>query len=160
MAQPGFNPFINDNDPRHPWGQNFDFDSAKGIFWFGGDDWPGTLGIHLEQTDGVVVYFTRPMLFNASPLGLSLMMQYLVDDGAVFYMNGTEFLRVGLPAGPISTNTTATKAAYPPSWVGPVAFNQAQLLFGTNNFAVELHTATALDTNMGFAARLSADISS
>lgn len=156
--QVGFNPYV--NDTAHPWwGDNET--GNRGVFYFGGDDWPSPQGQQLQQTDVATVYFVQPMMYNASPLGATIMMQYLADDGAVFYMNGTEFYRANLPAGNLTYNTTASgRSSYPPAWLGPYVFKDVPVNIGLNSFAAELHTVSLIDTNFGFAARITADISS
>jgi hypothetical protein len=153
----GFNPYTDDPANSSAWADN---NFQRGIAYYGGDDVPGPIGFHLSQSDlATPAYFVLPIDFKASPLGSSLMVSYLIDDGAVFYLNETEFLRVGLPNGPITYQTTANRAGYPSSYQGPFS---ASLPFkvGLNSLAVELHTVSALDTNYGFAVRVSADISS
>ena len=62
-----------------------------------------------------------------------------VHDGAVFYLNGTEFLRVNMPSGPVGydtlANTTVSTAAYS-DWLHVPVTN---LLPGENLLAVEVH---------------------
>lgn len=38
----------------------------------------------------------------------SIKLNYLIDDGAVFYLNGTELFRYNMPAGPVDYDTLAT----------------------------------------------------
>src|SRR5262245_33050679 len=45
-------------------------------------------------------YFRTRFNFTGNPAGLTLRATAYVDDGAVFYLNGTELHRVRLPAGP------------------------------------------------------------
>ena len=63
----------------------------------------------------------------------------MLDDGAVFYLNGQEVLRVNLPAGTVSHSTAASTnvTASTLSAVLPVASDA--LVSGTNVLAVEVH---------------------
>jgi len=62
----------------------------------------------------------------------------LVDDGAVVYINGVEALRVGMPPGPISYNTLATRSAEA-VFEGPFVMPPGLFVPGRNVIAVEVH---------------------
>ncbi|MDB6035892.1 MAG: hypothetical protein JWM16_6230, partial [Verrucomicrobiales bacterium] len=154
----GFNPFIQDVPRQSAWGKS---DLQPGIAYFGNSDLPGPTGIKLAQNDVMTpAYFSIPfsMDANPSPLGSSINLEYLVDDGAIFNLNGTEFLRVGLPSGPITYQTPATAVAAPASWKN--IFTNLTFRAGTNTMAVELHADQLFDLNFAFGVRVSAELSS
>jgi len=57
-------------------------------------------------------YFRTTFEFNGSKAGVSLTFSNYIDDGAVFYLNGTELRRLRMPAAPqIINNATAAIGA-------------------------------------------------
>lgn len=82
----------------------------------------------------------------------------LVDDGAIFYLNGAEVLRLRMPDGAVTPATLASTAVgdatlSPGNLVAPNA-----LLPGENVLAVEVHQAAPNDPDMTFDASLSASV--
>src|SRR5207244_2170147 len=49
----------------------------------------------------LVTYFRAALTFQANPPATSLKLRALIDDGAVFYLNGAEVLRLNMPGGPL-----------------------------------------------------------
>ena len=80
-----------------------------------------------------------------------------LDDGAVFYLNGVEIQRVGMPAGTISYATPASRsvgdATTPDTFIvsGPLLTN---LVVGTNVLAVEVHQVNATSSDIVFGSAL------
>ena len=75
-----------------------------------------------------------------------------VDDGARVWLNGTEVLRVSLPAGPLTDETYALVAAgdaaeYTMYWY---SFDASVLTTGQNTLAVEVHQASATSSDLNF----------
>ena len=105
-------------------------------------------------------YFRTHFTFTNNPAGVALELQGYIDDGAVFYLNGTEVTRLRMPAGTIDNSTYATN--YPcdgdatcidyMSASGAVVTNS--LVDGDNVFAVEVHnlSASSPDVTFGLAA--------
>lgn len=84
-------------------------------------------------------YFRIPFVLTAPPPGdCPLSFRFLVDDGAVFYLNGQEFYRHGLPDGEITPSTPAISVS-DPSVIGPLTLDTTGLIIGTNWLAVEVH---------------------
>jgi hypothetical protein len=138
------------------WGDN---EFAPGAFWKGNGAIPAQRGIELSASSTPTVYFLGPFYFAGSPLGTSIALEYMVQDGAAFYLNGQEIQRKNLPAGPILWNTTA-EAAIAPAWTNGVSPTTNGLSSGYNVLAAELHSATIPSGNVAFAARLSARVTS
>lgn len=91
------------------------------------------------------------------PAGLtpsSLRAVHLTDDGAVFYVNGSEAGRFNMPAAPtvITHTTTATQNGEASSFQ-TTTLDQSALTTGDNVLAVEVHQSTA-QTDIFFALRL------
>ena len=95
------------------------------------------------------VYFRTKFNFEGDAAHSILRLETILNDGAVFYLNGVEFLRAGMPEGPISYNTLASRLlgdaigevfeAYVPS-----------LVAGENVLAVELHQGNFQSENLTF----------
>src|SRR5262245_45189409 len=88
-------------------------------------------------------YFRTTFLFTNDVAGASLVVSNIIDDGAVFYLNGVELHRLYLPAAPavISANTLAT--SHEPSAFDVIRLSgplvETNLIVGTNILAVEVH---------------------
>lgn len=110
-------------------------------------------------------YFRTRFNFSGSKDGVSLMFSNYVDDGAVFYLNGTEVYRLRMPAAPAailnSTSATGTPctgttqvgdaATFCPD-VFTISGNLLSgLVQGENVIAVEVHNATGNDLVFGTA---------
>ena len=53
-------------------------------------------------------YFRTQFMFSGDTNALRLGLNGVIDDGAVFYLNGTEVLRYNMPATNINYNTLAS----------------------------------------------------
>jgi len=89
------------------------------------------------------IYFRTRFTFDGDAAHSVLRLESIVNDGAVFYLNGVELMRLGLPDGDITYNTPASGA-------GPPAFtyhdvDAPSLVSGENVLAVELHQADLND---------------
>lgn len=102
-------------------------------------------------------YFRTRFNCPVAPGGLTLLFTNVIDDGAVFYLNGAEVLRVRMPPAPqpvrYTTLATATPAfgdALYPEEVrvsGPLVTNLVQ---GDNVLAVEVHQSARNSTDIVF----------
>lgn len=82
----------------------------------------------------------------------SLQFRHIIDDGAVFYLNGVEIpgSRFNMPAGPISGATFASSTTINASYLGPFSIPVSMLVTGDNVFAVDVHQrANSTDSAMG-----------
>jgi len=124
-----------------------DWRSGNGVFYFNhAGNFPGCAGPPgLALPPGLATYYFRTAVVvppDTPRTGL-LRLTHLLNDGAVFYLNGTEILRLNMPTGPIGYGT-------PPSGGGSTlcATNLVPignlLVPGTNRMAVELHEAFGL----------------
>lgn len=113
-------------------------------------------------------YFRTHFPFTGSTAGVTLNFSCYLDDGAVFYLNGTEIQRIRMqPAPTVITNTSVTY----PFQVGPCGTgNEAtcqdtftisgslvatNLISGDNVLAAELHQAASTSNDAVFGAALS-----
>src|SRR5262249_23267938 len=102
---------------------------------------PEVIQTPLATNDGrYTFYFRTQFIITGDPANVCLLFTNVIDDGAIFYLNGTEIKRVGMPSGPIAYNTLASRAVdnatnYDVFLVGGPALTN--LVAGTNVLAVE-----------------------
>ena len=100
--------------------------------------------------------FRTAFAFDGSPASTALYLDCVIDDGAVFYVNGVEVLRENMPVGAIRAATTATAEVSDGVEVS-AEISASALLNGRNVLAVEVHQATAEDEDMTFGCALTAE---
>ena len=89
-----------------------------------------------------------------------LLLRYLVDDGAVFYLNGQEISRFNMPAGTTDVNTLASsdissnRLAVSDFVEIPKGLLVAEP--GVNRLSVEVHQSSLTSEDVAFAAELAA----
>jgi hypothetical protein len=84
-------------------------------------------------------------------------LRYVVDDGAVFYINGVEVHRYGTAAATAVTATTLfTDHEGRDHYDGPVLLVATNLVVGENVMAVEVHQTSATSSDVVFGAELAA----
>jgi hypothetical protein len=82
-------------------------------------------------------------------------LRHIIDDGAVFYLNGAEILRFNMPAGPIDASTLAGPVSINNAAIGdPVILPVNLLNVGTNRISVEVHQRTATSADVVFGTEL------
>lgn len=88
-------------------------------------------------------YFRATFTFPTNAGFTSLQFSNVVDDGAVYYINGVEVARYLMPPGAVSNATPASSGfSGVPPWSGPVSVPLASVQPGVNTFAVELHQSS------------------
>jgi hypothetical protein len=98
-------------------------------------------------------YFRIRFISGAQPAGAMLRLRHIIDDGAVFYLNGQEFSRFNLASGPVTCGTTASSVSTA-NVAGPFSFPATNLVTGTNVLAVEVHQDSATSPDIVFGAEL------
>lgn len=102
----------------------------------------------------ITFYFRTHFTFSGDPASAQLQLRHVVDDGAVFYLNGAEIYRMtNMPSGPI-TYTTLANPDHENDWEGPFAISTASLVAGDNVLAVEVHQNSATSSDIVFGAEL------
>src|ERR1041385_3306295 len=102
----------------------------------------------------ITYYFRTHFTLNSAPSAVALSSTATLDDGAVVYLNGTETLRAGLPAGAITFLTPASRTVSN-SFSETLSIPTASIALGDNVLAVEVHQ-DSLTRNAAFALSLSA----
>ena len=122
---------------------------------------PAPTNTALPTRDGggpMLTYYFRTSfnVANAATVA-SLTFSNLIDDGAVFYLNGVEVQRVGMAATPVTYNDLATRTVgdattFDVFYVSGDALTN--LVTGTNVLAVEVHQAAATSSDIVFGTAL------
>lgn len=88
----------------------------------------------------------------------SLIFSNLVDDGAVYYLNGVEIKRLGMPGGVVTNGTFASREVGDATTFDSFSASGAELIAlreGLNVIAVEVHQATTTSSDVVFDCNLS-----
>lgn len=110
----------------------------------------------------VTYYFERDFNLTAQQANAleTLTINHLIDDGAIFYLNGIELDRFQMPVGPVTSTTLASGSVGDGTWIGEysviVPFGTA--LTGTNRISVEVHQRTLGSNDIAFDFEASAPI--
>ena len=99
-------------------------------------------------------YFRTHFNLSGSPAGASLKITTVLDDGAVFYLNGQEFFRQNMPGGAVTYSTAATPGVGDATYAGPTIASGSALLAGDNVLAVEVHQSGPASTDVVFGMKL------
>ena len=104
----------------------------------------------------ITYYFRRPFFYagDGKP-GDRLVLDQVLDDGAVYYLNGAEIGRTRMPPGPFHyrTLTTATVGDAVEE-LNEFTLDAARLQPGTNWLAAEVHQCKPTSSDIVFGARL------
>jgi hypothetical protein len=95
----------------------------------------------LQSVQPITYYFRRHFFFLPEA-GMTITLSNLVDDGAVFHLNGLDIGRLGMPTGQVNDGTLATRSddivsaghGYESVAIAPTSF-----VSGMNVLAVEVH---------------------
>ncbi|MFZ9854562.1 MAG: lamin tail domain-containing protein, partial [Limisphaerales bacterium] len=113
---------------------------------------PKTTPLPLGQ---ITYYFRTTFVMPLVPTGAEIDLTHIVDDGAVFHLNGKEWTRFNMPADPlISPTTLATPSVGDAVKVGPTTLPGMLLRGGTNVLAVEVHQSSTGSSDIVFGAQL------
>ena len=99
-------------------------------------------------------YFRTRFNLPVKPQGAQLSLRMLVDDGAVFYLNGQEIHRLGVPAGEPTYGTFADRTVSDAAYEGPFMIPGDLLVAGENVLAVELHQVNGTSSDVVFGCAL------
>ena len=88
----------------------------------------------------------------------SLELRHIIDDGAVFYLNGQELGRFNMDPGAVTADTFAADAVTSPANVNSGALPVVGLQGGTNLLSVEVHQISTGSTDVMMGLELSAEV--
>ena len=100
-------------------------------------------------------YFRHTLTLDNTPSDVDVItLNYIIDDGFVLYVNGTEAARYNMPEGQISYNTFATTYAHDNPDQGIIKIPSSLFQKGKNVIAVEIHNNNASSTDIYWEASL------
>ncbi|HUR46097.1 MAG TPA: alpha-amylase family glycosyl hydrolase [Candidatus Saccharimonadales bacterium] len=114
--------------------------------------------LNLSNTSNVRItnyYFRTHFNLPSNSPNLFLTASNLIDDGAIFYLNGVEVFRYNMPSGAVSATTFATNVVEATNWV-LFTMPADSLLPGDNVLAVEVHQASVDSSDIVFGMSLTA----
>jgi hypothetical protein len=130
---------------------------GKALFYSGAAILPAPKATPL--TPGRVTYYFRSHFALDRSLSnnlaeMELKLAPIIDDGAVFYLNGTEILRLGMPAGSPAYTTLPNRVVATAGYEGPFTIANPPLIAGDNVLAVEVHQALPVIDDAVFGLKL------
>jgi lysyl oxidase/Ig-like domain-containing protein len=130
---------------------------GNGAFHNYADPLPAPKGTQLPLTNAsgqsiITWYFRTRFNWSGPTSGVSLRARTLIDDGAVFYINGIEVGRLGMPGAPtaISYSTPAAYRVEALTNYTTVQLASFSLAQGENVLAVEVHQNSSGIPDMAF----------
>lgn len=137
------------NDSSWPLGQSLFYNETAEL------PAPKNTFLPLTNSSGqriITYYFRTKFNWTGDPQGAVLRARTVIDDGAVFYLNGLEAGRVGMPAAPglISYSTLASRTIDDASAYSVIALSASNLVAGENVLAVEVHQSATDSTDVAF----------
>ncbi len=93
-------------------------------------------------------YFRKTFSYSTTGNETYYKVTALIDDGAVFYVNGTEVYRKNMPSGTISYNTWASGAGDEDNYF-TFTIPKSAINNGSNVFAVEVHQRSGSSSDVG-----------
>ena len=100
----------------------------------------------------ITTYFRRAFSVSDPSKYQNLILNVLMDDGAVVYLNGSEVFRTNMPSGTITYRTLAVSGLAVPAeqeWHTTIV-QPVHLVAGTNVLAVEVHQNRSNSSDMSF----------
>ncbi len=120
------------------------------------DRWPEP-GLQTEMEPNLLTYYLRTsFVFEGDIEGQQLQIEQIIDDAAVYYLNGVEIARSALmPEGPVTYETAATGWTNPWEDHAVLLIDEPPLVEGTNVLAVSLHNNNTNSSDICLGLRVS-----
>jgi hypothetical protein len=124
---------------------------------------PAPKNTPLSLTNGagarvITYYFRAEFWLPADPSGVVLTASNLIDDGAVFYLNGTEVGRYNMPNGTVTASTLASNVVDNATTFEALNLPSNSLVTGRNVLAVEVHQINTNSSDVVFGLSLDAEL--
>jgi len=103
---------------------------------------------------GQLSYFFRHRFTYEGPTTATLQLRQVVDDGAVYYLNGKELFRSRVSAQPLLQTSLSDQNVGDASYEGPFEVVATNLVAGQNVLAVEVHQSSAGSSDIVFGVSL------
>ena len=125
--------------------------SGPGVLAFEPNGLPIAIGTELDPPLGRTYYFEREFDLTATQLAdiSEIELTHLVDDGAVFYLNGVEFARFGM-AGNVGDPVGEFATRGGEATLATISLPLSELLVGSNRISVEVHQTSANSSDVVF----------
>lgn len=130
---------------------------GTGLFHNHPDPLPAPKGTQIPLTasggQNITTWYFRTRFNWSDPTaGIKLRARTLIDDGAVFYLNGVEAGRLGMAAPPtfIGYNSTATYRVESPTNYTVIELASSSLVQGENVLAIEVHQSAVEASDVVF----------
>ncbi len=109
----------------------------------------------------VAYYFEKEFTITAQQIATatSIEITHLIDDGAVFYLNGTEIpsSRFNMAGGAFTPETVAAPSVGD-AGLNPLVISTAGLVAGTNRLSVEVHQSSTNSSDIVFGLKMDARV--
>ncbi|MDA3924440.1 MAG: lamin tail domain-containing protein [Kiritimatiellae bacterium] len=122
--------------------------SGAGLFAFNTGLLPASVGTVLAASRATT-YFRTSFTFSGATSNVTFNVRPVVDDGAVFYLNGVEMYRQNMLAGPVVYSTSAIDPVDDADYADPIVVSSERLVQGVNVLAVEVHQAASATESSG-----------
>ena len=108
------------------------------------------------QNTIITYYFETDFSVSAEQLSAAshIQLRHIIDDGAVFYLNGVELLRFNMQSGDFDASTAASGSVNNAVVSDPILVPVDQLVAGTNRLSIEVHQRTATSSDVVFGAEI------
>ena len=134
------------------------WESGEGLLGVESAGLPGPgLKTTINKGSQLTYYFRKEFIFNSDPSGVTLTIDQIVDDGAVYYLNGQEVGRSRVN-GSVNFNTTSSATVSDAAEEKGVVTIDSGLKKGSNVLAVEVHQTNRTSSDIVFGCRLRASM--
>ncbi len=100
-------------------------------------------------------YFRKSFNYNTTGTETYYKFEVLVDDGAIFYLNGSEIKNIDMPTGTINYSTYASATGDEDNYQ-TFSIPVSEMQNGSNILEVEVHQRSASSSDIGFDLKLEA----
>lgn len=163
-------PFVNYGDTWRYNDKNVDLGTAWRLPGYDDSAWPqgpGLFGFEtatlpapgiqtgFKNSQQLTYYLRTKFTYNGSLKGVTLTVDQVLDDGAVYYLNGQEIGRSGMASGNVTFTTVSNRTVSDATEELKVfTVSGSALINGTNVLAVEVHQTNATSSDVVFGMRL------
>lgn len=116
---------------------------------------PKTTPLDLGNT---TYYFRTTFQNNLADPVTKLLLNLIIDDGAVIHLNGEELFRIRMPAGEVGHGTFAEGLVATAAQEGPFELPAGLLVSGENTLAVEVHQINAGSSDIVMGLEMKAEV--
>ncbi|MBN2473693.1 MAG: lamin tail domain-containing protein [Pirellulales bacterium] len=120
---------------------------------------PKSTPLSLGDPQVTTYYFRKTFTLDADPQEVMLQMSTVIDDAAVFYLNGHEVWRLGFNSDTVvDYQTEADRSVGNAVYEGPFTISTEHLQQGENLLAVEVHQVSSTSSDIVFGLTLDATV--